>query len=88
MEKRSIKKEIIETELQCSFFETFGIETDKIPNAENFISALDNEKILHTIKNRNDAKQVIFFSNHDKEKVSNIFYENNRDKSVKKHHTR
>ncbi|MCM1061000.1 MAG: MobA/MobL family protein, partial [Eubacterium sp.] len=73
-EKRSIKKEIIETELQCSFSETFGIETDKIPNVENFISALNRENILHTIKNRNDNKQVIFFSNRDKEKVSNIFY--------------
>ncbi|MCM1330927.1 MAG: MobA/MobL family protein [Ruminococcus sp.] len=88
LEKRFIKKEIIETELHCSFSETFGIETDKIPDLKKFILALNNERILHTIKNRNDAKQVIFFSNRDKEKVSNIFNASSKNKSVKKHHTR
>ena len=78
----------IDNTIQCSFSETFGIETDKIPDLKKFILALDNERILHMIKNRNDGKQVIFFSNRDKEKVSNIFYSDNRDKSVKKHHTR
>ena len=87
-EKRSIKKEIIETELNCPFLETFGIESDKIPNMENFILALNRENILHTVKNKNDGKQVIFFANRDKEKALNIFNANNRDKSVKKHRSR
>ena len=65
-----------------------GIEFDKISNAENFISALNRENILHTIKTKNDSKQVIFFANRDKEKVSSIFYENNRNKSLKKHRSR
>ncbi len=84
-EKRSIKKEIIETELDCPLSETFGIESDQILNAENFISALNKENILHTIKIKNDGKQVIFFANRDKEKVISIFYDNNRKKIVKKH---
>lgn len=88
LEKRSIKKEIIEAELDCPLSETFGIEIDKISNAENFISALSRSDILHTIKTKNDGKQVIFFANRDKEKVSDIFYENNRNKSVKKHRSR
>lgn len=88
LEKRSIKKEIIETELDCPLSETFGIEVDNISNAENFVSALNRENILHTIKTKNDGKQVIFFANRDKEKVSDIFYENNRNKSVKKHRSR
>ncbi len=87
-EKRSVKKEIIETELDCSLSETFGIEVDKISNAENFISALSRSDILHTIKTKNDGKQVIFFANRDKEKVSNIFNANNLNKSVKKHRSR
>ena len=87
-EKRSIKKEIIETELDCPLSETFGIESDKIPNINSFVSALANANILHTIKNKNDGKQVIFFANRDKEKVLNIFNVNNRNKSVKKHHSR
>lgn len=86
-EKRSIKKEIIEAELDCPLSETFGIEINKIQNIENFISALSKADILHTIKSKNDGKQVIFLANRDKEKVSNIFYENNRNKSVKKHHS-
>ena len=101
IEKRSIKKEIIETELNCPFLETFGIESDKIPNMESFVSALTNANILHTIKNKNDGKQVIFFANRDKEKIINLFQrcfekekqkdispDNNRDKSVKKHRSR
>ena len=84
-EKRSVKKEIIEAELDCPLSETFGIEVDKISNVENFTSALNRENILHTIKTKNDGKQVIFFANRDKEKVSDIFYSNNQNKSVKKH---
>lgn len=100
-EKRSVKKEIIETELNCSLSETFGLEIDKISNAENFISVLNNSNILHTVKNRNDGKQVIFFANRDKEKINDIFqkctekekqndfvYKNNQDKTVKKYHSR
>ncbi len=87
-EKRSIKKEIIETELDCPLSEIFGIEINKISNAENFISALNKENILHTTKTKNDGKQVIFFANRDKEKVSNIFYANNQNKSMKKHCSR
>ena len=87
-EKRIVKKEIIETELDCPLSETFGIEVDKISNAENFISALSRANILHTIKTKNDGKQVIFFANRDKEKVSDIFNANNLNKSVKKHHSR
>ncbi len=87
-EKRTVKKEIIEAELGCPLSETFGIEFDKISNAENFISALSRTDILHTIKTKNDGKKVIFFANRDKEKVSNIFYENNQNKSVKKHCSR
>ena len=88
LEKRSIKKEIIETELNCSLSETFAIESDKIPNIENYILALNKEKVLHTVKNKNDGKKVIFFANRDKEKVINIFNGNNQNKSVKKHHSR
>ena len=55
---------------------------------ERFVTALANANILHTIKNKNDGKQVIFFANRDKEKVINIFNANNRDKSVKRHHSR
>ncbi|MEZ3453276.1 MAG: MobA/MobL family protein [Oscillospiraceae bacterium] len=87
-EKRSLKKEIIETELGCPLSETFGIEVDNISNAEDFISRLNRENILHTIKTKNDGKKVIFFSNRDKEKVSDIFYDNSRNKSVKKHRSR
>ena len=87
-ERRTVKKEIIETELDCPLSETFGIEVDKISNAENFISSLNRENILHTIKTKNDGKQVIFFANRDKEKVSDIFYSNNQNKSVKKHRSR
>ncbi len=87
-EKRNVKKEIIETELDCPLSETFGIEVDKISNAENFISALSRSDILHTIKTKNDGKQVIFFANRDKEKVSDIFNANNLNKSVKKHRSR
>ena len=87
-EKRSVKKEIIEAELDCPLSETFGIEVDKISNVENFTSALNRENILHTIKTKNDGKQVIFFANRDKEKISNIFYDNSRNKSVKKHRSR
>ena len=88
LEKRSIKKEIIETELNCPLSETFAIESDKIPNMDSFVSALANANILNTIKNKNDGKQVIFFANRDKEKVSNIFYNNNKNKSVKKYRSR
>ena len=101
LEKRSIKKEIIETELGCPLSETFGIESDKIPNMDSFVSSLTNANILHTIKNKNDGKQVMFFANRDKEKVINIFqrcfekekqtsisHDSNKDKSVKKHHSR
>lgn len=88
IEKRSIKKEIIEAELDCSLSETFGIEIDKISNAENFISAFSRSDIVHTIKTKNDGKQVIFFANRDKKKVSDIFYSNNQNKSVKKHRSR
>lgn len=87
-EKRTVKKEIIEAELDCPLSETFGIEVDKISNAENFISALNRANILHTIKTKNGGKQVIFFANRDKEKVSNIFYGNNLNKSLKKHRSR
>ena len=100
-EKRSIKKEIIETELSCPLSEAFGIESDKIPHMESFVTALTNANILHTIKNKNDGKQVIFFANRDKEKIINLFqrcfekekqtdisHDNNRDKSVKKHRSR
>lgn len=87
-EKRTVKKEIIEAELNCPLSETFGIEVDKISNAENFISALIRADILHTIKTKNDGKQVIFFANRDKKKVSDIFYGNNQNKSVKKHRSR
>ncbi len=87
-EKRSVKKEIIETKLDCPLSETFGIEIDKISNSETFISALSKANILHMIKTKNDGKQVIFFANRDKEKVSDIFYENNRNKPVKKHRSR
>ncbi len=68
IEKRSIKKEIFETELGCPLSETFGIESDKIPNMDSFASALANANILHTIKNKNDGKQVVFFANRDKKK--------------------
>lgn len=88
IEKRSLKKEIIETELECPLSETFGIESDKIQNIENFISALSKANILHTIKTKNDGKKVIFFASRDKEKVSDIFYENNQNKSMKKHRLR
>ena len=88
IEKRFLKKEIIETELDCSLSETFGIEIDKISNAENFISALSKANILHTIKTQNDGKQVIFFANRDNEKVSDIYNANNRNKSVKKYRSR
>ena len=88
LEKRSIKKEIIETELGCPLSETFGIESNKSPNMESFVVALTNANIVHTIKNKNDGKQVIFFANRDKEKVLNIFNANNRNKSVKKYHSR
>ena len=88
LEKRSIKKEIIETELNCTLLETFGIESDKIPNMESFVTALSNTNILHTIKNKNDGKQVIFFANRDKEKVLNIFNVNNRNRFVKKYRSR
>lgn len=101
IEKRTVKKEIIETELDCPLSETFGIESDNISNAKNFISALNRENILHTIKTKNDGKQVIFFANRDKEKVSYIFqrcskkekqtdisHDNNRNKSVKKYRSR
>lgn len=87
--------------MNCPLLETFGIESDKIPNMDSFVSALANANILHTIKNKNDGKQVIFFANRDKEKVINIFqrcfekekhtdisHDNNRDKSVKKHRSR
>lgn len=87
-EKRIVKKEIIEAKLGCPLSETFGIEVDKILNTKDFISRLNRENILHTIKTKNDGKQVIFFANRDKEKVSNIFYENNRNKSAKKLHSR
>ena len=96
-----MKKEIIETELGCSLSETFGIESDKIPNMDGFILTLNKENIVHTIKNKNDGKQVIFFANRNKEKVINIFqrcfekekqtsisHDNNQNKSVKKHHSR
>ena len=83
-----MKKEIIEAELNCPLSETFGIESDKIQNIENFISALNKANILHTIKTKNDGKQVIFLANRDKKKVSNIFYGNNQNKSVKKHRAR
>ena len=75
-------------ELNCPFLEAFGIESDKIPNMDSFVSALANANILHTIKNKNDGKQVIFFANRDKEKVINVFNANNRAKSVKKHRSR
>ena len=101
LEKRSIKKEIIEAELNCPLSETFGIESDKIPNMNSFIAALNNANIVHTIKNKNDGKQVVFFVNRDKEQVINIFqrcfekekqtdisHDSNKDKSVKRHHTR
>ncbi len=100
-EKRTVKKEIIETELDCPLSETFGIESDKIPNMNIFVSALTNANILHTIKNKNDGKQVIFFANRDKEMVTNIFqrcsekekqtdisHYNNRNMSVKKYRSR
>ena len=100
-EKRTVKKEIIEAELDCPFSETFGIEIDKISNAEDFILRLNRTNILHTKKNKNDGKQVIFFANRDKEKVINIFqrclekekytnisHDSNKDKSVKRHHSR
>ena len=100
-QKRSVKKEIIETELGCPLSETFGIEFDKIPNMNSFVSSLTNANILHTIKNKNDGKQVVFFVNRDKEQVINIFqrcfekekqtdisHDSNKDKSVKRHHTR
>lgn len=87
-EKRTVKKEIIEAELDCPLSETFGIEIDKISNAEDFILRLNRANILYTIKTKNDGKQVIFFANRDKEKVSDIFYFNNPNKSVKKHHSR
>ncbi|MDE6595291.1 MAG: hypothetical protein K2K44_04700, partial [Oscillospiraceae bacterium] len=74
-----------ETELGCSLSETFGIESDKIPNMESFVSALTNANIMHTIKNKNNGKQVVFFANRDKEKVINIFNANNKVKSMKKH---
>ena len=96
-----MKKEIIETELDCPLSETFGIESDNISNTEDFISALNRENILHTIKAKNDGKQVIFFANRDKEKVSDIFqrcsekekqtdisHDNNRNMSVKKYRSR
>ena len=57
-QKRSVKKEIIETELGCPLSETFGIEFDKIPNMNSFVSSLTNANILHTLKNKNDGKQV------------------------------
>ncbi|MDE7289298.1 MAG: hypothetical protein K2N71_07340, partial [Oscillospiraceae bacterium] len=75
-------------ELDCPLSETFGIESDKIPNMDSFVSSLTNANILHTIKNKNDGKQVIFFANRDKEKVINIFNGNNQNKSVKKHRSR
>ena len=87
-EKRTVKKEIIEAELDCPFSETFGIEIDKISNAEDFILRLNRTNILHTKKNKNDGKQVIFFANRDKEKVINIFNANNKVKSIKKHRSR
>ena len=101
LEKRSVKKEIIETELNCPFLETFAIESDKIHNMENFILALNRANIVHTVKNKNDGKQVIFFANRDKENVINIFqrcfekekqtsisHDSNKDKSVKKYRSR
>ena len=72
----------------CPLSETFGIESDKIQNIENFILALNKENILHTTKTKNDGKQVIFFANRDKEKVSDIFNVNNLNKCVKKHRSR
>lgn len=71
--------------MDCPFSGTFGIEIYKISNSENFISALSRANILHTIKTKNDGKQVIFLANRDKEKASDIFYANNQNKPVKKH---
>ena len=49
-EKRSIKKEIIETELNCPFLETFGIESDKIPNIDSFVVALNNDRFTTQVQ--------------------------------------
>lgn len=86
--KLSLKKEIIESELDCPLSKVFSIEVDKISNAEDFISQINKENILHIKTKKNGGKQVLFFANRDKEKISNIFYKNNQNKSVKKHRSR
>lgn len=86
--KLSLKKEIIESELDCPLSKIFSIEVDKISNAEDFISQINKENILHIKTKKNGGKQVLFFANRDKEKISNIFYKNNQNKSVKKHRSR
>ena len=86
--KLSLKKEIIESELDCPLSKVFSIEVDKISNAEDFISQINKENILHIKTKKNDGKQVIFLANRDKEKISNIFYKNNQNKSMKKHRSR
>lgn len=86
--KLSLKKEIIESELDCPLSKVFSIEVDKISNAEDFISQINKENILHIKTKKNGGKQVLFFANRDKEKISNIFYNNNQNKSMKKHRSR
>lgn len=86
--KLSLKKEIIESELDCPLSKVFSIEVDKISNAEDFISQINKENILHVKTKKNGGKQVLFFANRDKEKISNIFYKNNQNKSMKKHRSR
>lgn len=86
-EKLSLKKEIIESELDCPLSKIFSIEVDKISNAEDFISRINKENILH-IKTKNNGKLVLFFANRDKEKISNILYKNNQNKSMKKRRSR
>ena len=74
LEKRSIKKEIIETELGCPLSETFGIENDKIPNMDSFVSSLTNANILHTIKKKKMTVSKLCFSQTVIKKRLSIFF--------------
>ncbi len=60
--KLSLKKEIIESELDCPLSKVFSIEVDKISNAKDFISQINKENILHIKTKKNGGKQVLFFA--------------------------
>lgn len=58
--KLSLKKEIIESELDCPLSKVFSIEVDKISNAEDFISQINKENILH-VKTKKMAVSKFYF---------------------------